>query len=217
MAAGLPGKLAAAIEKSNRLMAEGIIQPEGFPEEAVKKKNYSIHSFNNKEEDKKMSENKTLENLMAAFAGEAQANRKYTAYAKKAEKDGKLNAAKLFRAAADAETLHALKHFEVAGKIGSTADNLKDGIAGETYEYKEMYPDFVKEAEAEGNKAALMSFTFAMKAEEVHAGLYKDALDNIDQTEEVFYYLCPLCGNIEKAVPERCSICGVMGDKFIKY
>jgi rubrerythrin len=109
-----------------------------------------------------MSENKTLANLMEAFAGEAQANRKYLAYAKKAEKEGKMNAAKLFRAASDAETLHALKHFEVAGKIGSTADNLKDAVAGETYEYKEMYPDFVKEAEVEKNKAALMSFTFAM-------------------------------------------------------
>ena len=164
-----------------------------------------------------MSENKTLDNLMAAFAGEAKANRKYTAYAKKAEKEGKMNAAKLFRAAADAETLHALKHFEVAGKIGSTADNLKDGVAGETYEYKDMYPGFVKEAEAEGNKAALMSFTFAMKAEEVHARLYQDALENLDETEEVFYYLCPVCGNIEKSRPEKCSICGVSGEKFIKY
>lgn len=238
IAAGLPGKLAAAIEKSNHIMAEDIIreagymlpqsdnamafleslidkkQPEGFPKETVEK---LINAFSKDKEDEKMSENKTIDNLMAAFAGEAQANRKYTAYAKKAEKDGKINAAKLFRAAADAETLHALKHFEVAGKIGSTADNLKDGVAGETYEYKEMYPDFVKEAEAEGNKAALMSFTFAMKAEEVHAGLYQDALENLDQTEEVFYYLCPVCGNIEKFVPDRCSICGVPGDKFIKY
>lgn len=164
-----------------------------------------------------MSENKTLDNLMEAFAGEAQANRKYLAYAKKAEQEGKLNAAKLFRAAADAETLHALKEFEVAGKIGSTADNLKDGIAGETYEYKEMYPPFVKEAEAEGNKAAARIFTFAMKAEEVHAKLYQEALENLDETEEVFYYLCPVCGNIEKSVPERCSICGVKGEKFIKY
>ena len=164
-----------------------------------------------------MEENKTLKNLMAAFAGEAEANRKYTAYARKAEKDGKINAAKLFRAASDAETLHALKHFEVVGKIGSTVDNLKDGIAGETYEYKDMYPDFVKQAELEGNKAALMSFTFAMKAEEVHAKLYQDALENLDKTEEVFYYLCPVCGNIEKFVPEKCSICGVPGAKFIKY
>jgi len=164
-----------------------------------------------------MSENKTLENLMKAFAGESQANRKYLAYAKQAEKEGKLNAAKLFRAAADAETLHALKQFEVAGKIGSTADNLKDAVAGETHEFKEMYPEFVKEAEAAGNKAAAMSFTFAMKAEEVHAKLYQEALESLDQTEEVFYYLCPVCGNIEKAVPEKCPICGVPGTKFIKY
>ena len=235
---GLPGKLAVAIEKSNHIMAEDIIreagymlpqsenaqeflqsllgekQPEGFPKETVKK---LLEAFNKSEEDKNMSENKTLKNLMAAFTGEAEANRKYTAYAKKAEKDGNLNAAKLFRAAADAETIHALKHFEVAGKIASTADNLKDGVKGETYEYKEMYPDFVKEAEAEGNKAALMSFTFAMKAEEVHAGLYQEALENLDQTEEAFYYLCPVCGNIEKFQPEKCSICGVPGDKFIKY
>ena len=162
-------------------------------------------------------ENKTLENLMAAFAGESQANRKYTAYAKKAEKEGKLNAAKLFKAATDAETLHALKEFELAGKIGATAENLVDAKAGETYEYESMYPEFVKDAEAEGNSAAINAFTFAMKAEEVHAKLYQEALDNIDETEEVFYYLCPVCGNIEKSVPDRCSICGVMGSKFIKY
>ena len=238
IAAGLPGKLAAAIEKSNHIMAEDLIreagymlpqsknaldflrsllghkQAEGFPKEGVEK---LLGAFNKNEEDKKMSDNKTLDNLMEAFAGEAQANRKYLAYAKKAEKDGKLNAAKLFKAASDAETLHALKHFEVAGKISSTADNLQDAVAGETHEYKEMYPDFVKEAEAEGNNAALRSFTYAMKAEEVHARLYKEALENLDQTEEVFYYLCPVCGNIEKFRPDKCMICGVPGDKFIKY
>ncbi len=159
----------------------------------------------------------TLDNLMDAFAGESQANRKYLAYSKKAEKEGKLNAAKLFKAASDAETIHALKHFEVAGKVGGTADNLKDAVAGETHEYKDMYPDFVKLAQAEGNKAALKSFEFAMKAEEVHARLYQEALDSLDDAEEVFYYLCPVCGNIEKSVPEKCSICGVPGDKFIKY
>ena len=164
-----------------------------------------------------MNENKTLDNLMEAFAGEAQANSKYLAYAKKAEKEGKLNAAKLFRAAADAETIHALKMFEVAGKVGSTADNLKDAVAGETYEYKEMYPPFAKEAEAAGNRAAVMALGYAMKAEEVHARLYQEALENLDETEEVFYYLCPICGNIEKSVPERCSICGAPGEKFIKY
>jgi rubrerythrin len=168
-------------------------------------------------EDKKMDQNKTIDNLMAAFAGESQANRKYLAYSQKAEKDGNLNAAKLFKAASDAETLHALKHFEVAGKVASTVDNLKDAVAGETHEYQEMYPDFVKIAEEEGNKAAVLSFTFAMKAEEVHARLYQEALEAVDQTEEVFYYLCPVCGNIEKAIPEKCSICGAPGSMFIKY
>ena len=238
IAAGLPNKLAIAIEKSNLIMAEDIIreagymlpqsdnakeflqslleqkQTEGFPKETVEK---LLKAFNGNEDNEKMNENKTLKNLMAAFAGESEANRKYTAYAKKAEQDGKLNAAKLFRAAADAETLHALKHFEVAGKIGSTEDNLKDGVIGETYEYKEMYPPFIEQAKAEGNNAAVATFTFAMKAEEVHAGLYQDALDNLDETEEVFYYLCPVCGNIEKFVPDKCSICGVPGAKFIKY
>ncbi len=238
IAAGLPGVLAEAIVHSNHIMAEDIVreagfmlpqsenaqtflqslldrdQPEGFPSEAVSK---LLQAFQTNKEDHTMSENKTIKNLMAAFTGESEANRKYTAYAKKAEKDGHLNAAKLFRAAADAETIHALKHFEVAGKVGSTEENLKDGFTGETYEYKEMYPPFVKEAEAEGNKAAAMSFTFAMKAEEVHAGLYQDALDNLDKKEEIFYYLCPVCGNIEKFVPEKCSICGVPGSMFIKY
>ncbi len=164
-----------------------------------------------------MNENKTLDNLMAAFAGESQANRKYLAYSKKAAKDGNVNAAKLFMAASDAETIHALKHFEVAGKVATTVENLKDAVAGETHEYKEMYPDFIKVAEEEGNKAAILTFTYAMKAEEVHARLYQEALDNLDQTEEIFYYLCPVCGNIEKFIPEKCRICGVSGDKFTKY
>jgi len=237
IAAGLPGKLAKAIEKSNRIMAEDIIREAGFmlpqsqntinflkslldkdlegiPRESVEK---LIKALGQKKEEKPMEEDKTNVNLMKAFAGEAQANRKYIAYAQKAEQEGKLNAAKLFKAAADAETSHALMQFEVAGKIGSTADNLKDAIAGETYEYMEMYPEFVEEAKAAGNKAALRAFTFAMKAEEVHAKLYKEALESLDHTEEVFYYRCPVCGNIEKYIPEKCSICGVPGEKFIKY
>ena len=165
----------------------------------------------------KMSEKKTLENLMAAFAGESQANRKYLAFAKKAEEEGKLNAAKLFRAAAEAETIHALKELELAGKINSTEENLKAAIAGETHEFEKMYPEFVEVAKEEGEKAAVGAFTLALKAEEVHAKLYKEALENINSTEEVFYYVCPVCGNIEKFVPEKCSICGVAGDKFIKF
>ena len=164
-----------------------------------------------------MDQQETLKNLMEAFAGESQANRKYLSYAKKAEADGKVNAAKLFKAASDAETIHALKHFEVAGKIGSTVDNLKDAVAGETHESEEMYPDFVKTAEAEGNTAAVRSFKYAMEAEAVHAKLYQEALEDLDNTEEVFYYLCPVCGNIEKSVPDNCPICFTKGSMFIKY
>jgi len=162
-------------------------------------------------------ENKVLKHLMDAFAGESKANRKYTAYAKKAEAEGKVNAAKLFRAASEAEAIHAQRHLEVAKKILSTAENLQDAVNGETYEYESMYPEFLKTAEVEGNKDAIRTFTYAMEAEKVHAKLYKEALENIDQKEEVFYYLCPICGNIEKGVPEKCSICGAPGSKFIKF
>ncbi len=231
-------QLSKAISMSNRLMAEDLLresgymlpqsnnvkellqslldteQPNGFPKDAVGE---LITSISEKDitEDNKMSE--TKKNLMDAFAGESQANRKYLAFAKKAEKDGHINASKLFKAASDAETIHALKHFEVAGKVGTTEENLKAGVDGETFEYKDMYPPYIEQAEKEGNAAAVRTFTFAMKAEEVHAGLYQEALDNLDNTEEVFYYLCPVCGNIEKAVPDKCKICGVPGTKFIKY
>jgi rubrerythrin len=164
-----------------------------------------------------MEENRTYQNLMAAFAGESQANRKYLAFAKKAEKDGYKNAAKLFKAAADAETLHALREFELAGKVNSTEENLKDAIAGETYEYTSMYPEFLAIAEQESLHNVMTAFRQAMMAEEVHAKLYKEALSNLDQTEEVFYYLCPVCGNIETSIPDKCSICGVPGSKFMKY
>jgi len=164
-----------------------------------------------------MSENQIINNLMEAFAGESQANRKYTAYAKKARDEGKTNAARLFAAAADAEAIHAQRHFEVAEKIRDTADNLKKALSGETYEFKEMYPPFVDNAVAVNNKPAIGTFTFAMKAEQVHARLYAEALKNIDKAEDVFYYLCPVCGNIEKAVPKDCPICGAPGTKFIKY
>jgi rubrerythrin len=164
-----------------------------------------------------MENNKTLNNLMEAFAGESQANRKYLAYSKKAKADGHINAAKLFQAASDAETIHALKHFEVANKVKSTSENLQDAVDGETYEFESMYPGFLETAKEEGNKAAVKTFTYAMEAEKVHAKLYKEALENLDESEEIFYYLCPICGNIEKFTPEKCSICGVPGSKFIKY
>lgn len=165
-----------------------------------------------------MNEDKILQNLMSSFDGESQARMKYLAYAKKAEAEGKKNIAKLFKAASEAETIHALKEFGLAGKINSTSKNLEDAIAGETHEFTEMYPSFLKDAETAGNKAAATAFRFAMKAEEVHAKLYKEALENIDKDgEEEFYYLCPVCGNIEKFRPEKCSICGVSGEMFIKF
>lgn len=164
-----------------------------------------------------MNNQKTLENLMEAFAGESQANRKYMAYSEKADADGKKNAAKLFKAASDAETIHALKHLQVAGKIKSTVENLNDAVTGENHEYQSMYPEFLKVAQEEGNQAAIRTFTYALKAEEVHARLYKEALDNLEQEEEIYYYLCPICGNIEKIVPEKCFICNTSGTKFVKY
>lgn len=158
----------------------------------------------------------TLKNLLEAFAGESQANRKYLAYAKQAEADGFAAAAKLFRAASDAETIHALKHFNVADQVGTTEENLADAVAGETHEYQEMYPDFLKQAEEEGNKAAVTSFRYAMMAEEVHARLYQQLLDTPPEGEGQ-YFLCPVCGNIEQVLPERCPICGAPKDKFIEY
>jgi rubrerythrin len=164
-----------------------------------------------------MEENRTAKNLMDAFAGESQANRKYLAFAKKAESEGKLNAARLFRAAAEAETIHALKHFDVAGKVSSTTDNLKAAVEGETHEFESMYPEFIKVAAEENERGAIVSFSNAMEAEEVHARLYKEALDRLDDTATIAYYLCPVCGNIENSVPERCPICGTPGDRFIEY
>lgn len=161
--------------------------------------------------------NKTIENLLEGFAGESQATRKYSIYAEKAEAEGLVNAAKLFKAAALAEEIHAKRHLEVAGRVGSTAENLQDAVNGETYEFETMYPTFLKEANPDTDKAAIRSFTYAMEAEKVHADLYKEALDNLDDKEEIFYYLCPVCGNIEKYVPEKCKICNIDGAKFIKY
>ena len=154
---------------------------------------------------------------MAALLGRPKPTGSTLAYAKKAEAEGKHNVAKLFRVTAEAETIHALKEFELAGKVGSTSENLQAAIDGETYEFKEMYPEFFSVAEEEGNKAAARAFKFALEAEEVHAKLFQEALDNLEETEEVFYYLCPVCGNIERSIPEKCFICQVPGEKFIKY
>lgn len=159
----------------------------------------------------------TQENLEVAFAGESQANRKYLAYAKKAEQDGFANVARLFRTAAEAETIHAMAHFQNMGGVGGTADNLRSAIEGEMYEATEMYPPMVEQAAAEKHKARNM-LGWAVGAESVHAKLYKLALEAVAQGKdlaETRFYLCPICGHIEMgAPPESCPICGAKREKF---
>ncbi len=161
----------------------------------------------------------SIDKLMAAFAGESQANRRYLAFAKKAEEEGIPQIAKLFRAAAEAETVHALNHLRIAGKVGMTVSNLDEAISGETYEFRQMYPEFIAVAQGEKNKQAEWSFTIANKVEEVHAGLYKKALDSLNSKkplQSVDYYVCKVCGNtIEKQAPEKCTVCGAPQAQFL--
>ncbi|WP_210409243.1 rubrerythrin family protein [Methanococcoides sp. NM1] len=159
----------------------------------------------------------TMENLKEAFAGESMANRKYLAFAKMADKEGFSQIAKLFRAAAAAETVHAHNHLRVMGEVKSTEENLQEAIAGETMEFSEMYPAFIEEAEKEGNKKAVRSFDLANQVEKVHAELYQKALDNMGSNEEVDYYVCEICGyTVEGEAPERCPVCGAVHSKFTK-
>ena len=160
---------------------------------------------------------KTEENLRDAFAGESQANRKYLAFAQKADKEGYPRTARLFRAAAAAETVHAHAHLRTLKGVGSTADNLKEAIAGETHEFKNMYPAMIQEAEAEGEKAALRSFTYANDVEKIHADLYQKALDSLDNQEKVDYYVCDVCGyTCENEPPDVCPVCKAKAKAFFK-
>ena len=161
----------------------------------------------------------TVENLKTAFAGESQANRKYLAYAGKAEKEGYPQIAKLFRAAADAETIHALAHLQNLGGVGSTLDNVKDAIAGETYEFTTMYPPMVAQAEQEGHRGKTM-LKLANAVEKVHATLYQQALEALQAGKDLStmeIYLCPVCGHLELGTaPDKCPVCGMAGNKFQK-
>jgi rubrerythrin len=151
----------------------------------------------------------TEQNLLEAFAGESQANRKYLAFAKKADKEGYPQVANLFRAAAEAETVHAHAHLRVLKGIKSTAENLKEAIAGETHEFKSMYPGMIETAKSEGNKGAERSFNFANEVEKIHADLYQKALDSLDNPEDIkCYYVCGVCGyTCENEPPETCPVC----------
>lgn len=159
---------------------------------------------------------KTQDNLNAAFAGESQANRKYLAFAKQADVEGHPQAAKLFRAAAAAETIHALNHLRVLGEIKTTAENLQAAIEGENYEHVTMYPEFIAEAEAVGDKKALKSFSWAMDVEVVHEQLYRKALECLAIPQDsVDFFVCPFCGfTAEGIAPEQCPVCGTPGAKF---
>jgi rubrerythrin len=159
---------------------------------------------------------KTTDDLKAAFAGESQANRKYTAYAKKADDDGFPEVAKLFRVAAHAETIHALNHFRALGEIKTTAENLEAAISGENYEVVDMYPEFIADAEAEGNRKAFNSFKWAWEVEKVHEALFRRALDNLaNGLAAVEYYVCPVCGYVhENGAPEKGPVCGTPGTRF---
>jgi rubrerythrin len=163
---------------------------------------------------------KTDENLKAAFAGESQANRRYLAFARKAEEEGFTQVAKLFKAAAEAETIHALNHLRITGQIKSTLENLDTAVSGETFEFEKMYPSYIDVAKQEGNKQAAWSFDVANKVEQIHAKLYNkaiDALKNRKVLEKVDYYVCGVCGNtVEGAPPDKCPICGNPKEKFFK-
>ncbi|HII99406.1 MAG TPA: rubrerythrin family protein [Methanoregula sp.] len=160
----------------------------------------------------------TIENVKAALAGESEANRKYQAFSDKAAEEGFKSVATLFKAASEAEAIHAKKLLKVLGAIDITAKNLEASIEGETHEFTTMYPEFIKAAEAEKRSDAMLAFTHAMKAEEVHAGLYKKALAAIKAGSDLSrekVYLCPVCGNIEVGkLPDKCPICGVFAKQF---
>ncbi len=162
----------------------------------------------------------TGENLQEAFAGESQANRKYLFFAEKADEAGNERLARLFRAAAEAETVHARNHLTVMGGIKSVRENLEAAVGGENYEFKEMYPGFIKQAESEGNKEAARSFDLANKVEKIHHGLFKTTLDSLESGESTGgqpYFVCQVCGNtVEGEAPERCPICGAPRNRFKK-
>lgn len=164
---------------------------------------------------------KTNENLMKAFTGESEANRKYLAYAFQAENEGYKNIARVFRAIAEGETIHALKHLEAAGKIGNTLENLDDAAKGEEYEYTSMYPGFIEEAEKEEHKKAKRSFELANEAEKVHGKNYenlKKVVEKGEDMEDTEIKLCPVCGWVGfEEIPERCPICGAASSKFQSY
>ena len=164
---------------------------------------------------------KTSDNVMSAFTGESQANRKYATFAEKAAEEGFPAVARLFKAASEAEAIHARRLLKVIGAVGTTADNLKKAVAGETHEYTEMYPGFIATAKVEGGQSeAEIAFNYAKMAEEVHAGLYKKALDAVNGKRDLpadKVSVCTICGNIFLGeAPPQCPICKAFKKKFVE-
>ena len=162
----------------------------------------------------------TQKNLEEAFAGESQASRRYLYFAEKADKEGYPQAARLFRAASESETVHARNHLDAMGGIGSTKDNLKAAAEGENYEFTQMYPGFIEQAKAENNSKAATSFDYANQVEKIHHGLYNKALELLEAGQEAraeSYFVCPVCGyTVAGEAPEKCPVCGTPGSKFKK-
>jgi rubrerythrin len=160
----------------------------------------------------------TQDNLQAAFAGESQASQKYLAFAAKAEEEGHPQIAKLFRAAAAAETVHAQSHLRVMKGVGDTKQNLQAAIDGERYEFDDMYQDFIQKAEAEGNRGAVASFRNAMTVERLHHDLYTKAMETLIAGRDLpssAIYVCDVCGNtVVGEVPDKCPVCGAPKSKF---
>ncbi len=160
----------------------------------------------------------TMENLETAFAGESQANRKYLFFAEKADKEGHPQIARLFRAAAESETVHARNHLKTMGGIGSTKDNLQEAAKGELYEFTHMYPGFIAQAKAENNQGAETSFDWANKVEKIHHGLYQKALEDLEaekETKDEPYFVCQGCGyTVVGEAPEKCPVCGAPRGMF---
>ncbi len=163
----------------------------------------------------------TDKSLEEAYEGESKAHMRYLHFSEVAEEEGKDNIARLFRAIAFAEKIHARNHAEELGKIGGTVKNLEKGINGENFEVNSMYPAYHAIAELEEEYGAQTSINYALEAEKIHEEMYEDAKEAAEEDEDMELdevYICPKCGYThEGEPPENCPVCGLSSDKFEKF
>lgn len=164
----------------------------------------------------------TEKNLLDAFAGESQAHMKYLIYAEKADRERLPNIAKMFRAIAHAEFVHASNHFKALKKLNSTKENLGDAFRGETFEVEEMYPAYKEVAQLQGEKSAVRTTDWALRAEKTHAEMYKEAKARAQKGEDIeaqTIWICNVCGYTEvgENVPEVCPVCGAKSEAFQQF